>query len=86
MSESGSTPTRDDVARILQQLIAGEISPEAASNWASAWVNRFEELKRLDRRAKDALDSLALADTPTTDRPYLYGQADFENWLRELMA
>jgi len=86
MSENGNSPTRDDVEQKLRQLIAGELSPEAASNWASPWVARFAELKSLDRRTKDAIDGLAMADTPTSDRRYLYGRSDFEKWLRELTS
>jgi hypothetical protein len=85
MSEHASVPTRDDVAQKIRQLIAGELSREAVANWAAPWIGKFHEIE-LDRKIKDALDSLAAADMPTSDRPYLFEQVDFEAWLDELMA
>ena len=86
MSEHVNVPTREEIAQKLQQLIADELTREAASNWASPWITQFHELKGLDRKVKDGLEVLAMADTPTTDRPYLYGPQDFVAWLRELLA
>jgi hypothetical protein len=82
MQEHDSPPTRDQVARKLRELIAGDITPEAASEWASPWITRTEEVG--DAKAKRALVELAGADMPSTDREYLFAKIDFEAWLREL--
>ncbi len=89
MSEDANVPTFDDVAQKLRQLVAGEISRQQASEWASPWIVKytevqFDENRELDRKIKEALDRLTSADLISTDRPYLYGQSDFERWLGKL--
>ena len=82
MSERAEPPTRQEVAQQLRQLIAGTLTPEAVSAWASTWVTRLDEVT--DARAREALGAMGAADMPSSDREYLYEQADFEEWLREL--
>jgi hypothetical protein len=82
MSEHSNAPAKNDVIQTLQLLIRGEISREDVSDWARPWITRLHEID--DEDVRNALDSLSGADSPTTDRRYLYGQEDFENWLRDL--
>jgi hypothetical protein len=82
MSEHANPPSRDEVIEKLRQLIGGKLTPRAASAWASPWLSRFNEIS--DRKVKQCLESLGMADLPSTDREYLYGTADFEAWLRDL--
>jgi hypothetical protein len=88
MAEHADPPTLLQVAQKLEQLVSGDISREEASAWASPWVTKFHEFaldgRALDRKVKRALDNLAGADSPTTDREYLFEKVDFEAWLQEL--
>jgi len=79
-------PSREQVAERLRQLISGAIDRKNAADWASQWVTRFDEAGFCDHKLFDAIDSLSAADAISTDRPYLYGQSDFEKWLRDLMT
>src|SRR5258706_8264539 len=73
MSEHVKPPTRNQVVEQLRRLLAGAISPEEVSLWASPWITRFDEIK--DARVRRGLDRLSGADTPTTDRPHLFMDA-----------
>src|SRR5438874_3587799 len=91
MSDHVDAPTRDKVVQKLKQLIAAEITREQASDWASPWITQYTEVqfdkdRDLDRKIKRTLDALAAADSPSTDREYLFERADFEAWLHELGA
>jgi hypothetical protein len=91
MSGRGNVPTLSDVAEKLRLLVVGEISRQQASEWASPWITEYTEVqfdtdRELDRRIKKAFDRLASADSISTDRPYLYGQSDFERWLNDLTS
>lgn len=80
--EHARAPTREEVAQKLRQLIAGELTPEAVSAWASPWLDRFDEIG--DEKVRQSLENLGMADLPTTDREYLYETDDFKGWLRDL--
>jgi hypothetical protein len=91
MSEHDNKPTLGEIVQKLTQLAANEISRQQASDWASPWIVKYEEIQfdanyDLDRKIKKALDCLAGADAISTDRPYLYGQSDFERWLHDLTS
>jgi hypothetical protein len=75
-------PTRDDVAGVIRGLITGDTSRADASAWAFQWV-------AADSRVDDpvvwkALNYLAGADAPTTDRPWLFEEIDFRAWLEDV--
>jgi uncharacterized protein YceH (UPF0502 family) len=88
MADDVSPPTLSEVVEKLQQLVSGHISREEASDWASPWITRFCEFEfgdpKTDRKIRNALDCLSGADTPSTDREYLFEKIDFEAWLQEL--
>jgi hypothetical protein len=75
-------PSRTQVRTWLHQLATGSISREEASALAHPWVvDRDREID--DLVISRALDLLLGADMPTTDRPYLHGPEDFQDWLLE---
>jgi hypothetical protein len=85
MSAHANPPTQDQVAQKLRELIAGDITPEAASEWASPWVTKLEEVS--DAKVKRALVELAGADMIVDmDGNHLHGRADFVTWLKELIG
>ena len=92
MSEpANNPPTVGEVAEMLQRLIVGSVSRQEASDWAGLWITRFTEIqfdrdRAADRKIKKALDRLGGANSPSTDREYLYEQVDFRRWLAELLV
>lgn len=78
-------PPRAEVEAKLSDLIAGRITPEDASVWASPWV--MAEWPVEDEAFRDALECLHMADMPASmEGGYLYGREDFEAWLAEFRA
>ena len=83
MSEHANPPTQEQVAAKLRELIAGVVSPEAASEWASPWITRLEEIP--DAKVKRALVELGGADLIVDMEGHrLHGRADYAAWLKEL--
>lgn len=84
-----SPPTRDEVAQKLRQLASGELTPQAASDWATPWITKFLEIDPpLDPKVERALVALSGADLlgdPNINGALLHGQDDFESWLREFL-
>jgi hypothetical protein len=66
-------------------LIEGRITRGDVADWAMQWVGASDP-DVTDRAVWDALNALAGADSPTTDRRYLYGEEDFRAWLSELRS
>jgi hypothetical protein len=64
-------------------LIEGTTTREAISEWAMQWVDARDPGVD-DPVSWGVLNHLAGADSPTTDRDYLYEQVDFEAWRNEL--
>jgi hypothetical protein len=58
-------------------LIEGTVAREPVAEWAMQWIDARDPGVH-DPVAWAALNELAGADSPTTDREYLYGRADFE--------
>ena len=82
-------PTRDQVAARLEELVQSDGPGEraAAAAWAAEYIafddpQVYPEVE--DPAVWAALTALSGADLPTTDRAYLHGRADFEQWLGEL--
>jgi hypothetical protein len=76
-------PTRAEVLNKLTQLVAGRISREEASAWATRWV-AVRDVQVADGSAWEALTSIGAADLYGGDRPYLYDQVDFRDWAEQL--
>jgi len=75
-------PTRAEVEQKLLDLILGHCDREQASSWATHFVSQDADVE--DSGVWDALVALSGADLPSTDRPYLHGEADFCVWLEQL--
>jgi len=72
----------EDVEKMLSDLLEERVSRQQASDWAAQWVMANVPYVHDDRVWK-ALTHLVRADMLQTDRPYLYGERDFEAWLNE---
>ncbi|HEX4965399.1 MAG TPA: hypothetical protein VF173_31605 [Thermoanaerobaculia bacterium] len=81
--EAPPEPERVEVEKVLEDLIAGRCSRENAADWAALWVNAEDPNVNNDT-VWEALGVLAMADAKTTDRPYLYDESDFRQWLEDL--
>lgn len=82
-------PTREDVAAVLRSLIQGHKTREEVSAWATEYIvfddpAIYPEVE--DEAVWEALEALTGANLISTDRPYLYGAEDFQNWLDELIS
>jgi hypothetical protein len=77
-------PTRREVAAVLRRLIAGEQSRQSAAAWASNWV--LADARVSDSAVWEALQLIGAADLITTDRPFLYNEADFQACLNSLIS
>ena len=76
-------PSRAEVEARVLDLIAGRFTRDETTQWAMQWVGAK------DPRVDDdvvwrALNNLSGADAPSTDRPFLFEEADFRSWLAEL--
>lgn len=76
-------PARRDVQAKLRDLLSGNVSREDVADWAAQWV-RMANPNVKDLYVWKALTRISGADMISTDRPYLYGEQDFEAWLKEL--
>jgi hypothetical protein len=72
----------EDVEKMHSDLLEGRVSRRQASDWAAQWVMANVPYVN-DDRVWRALTHLVRADMLQTDRPYLYGERDFEAWLNE---
>lgn len=70
---------------ILLDLIGQVISREEASNWARQWTQDDDiEIEESVWTALSLLLGADLPDLPEMDRPYLYDERDFRQWLTDL--
>ena len=76
-------PQRREVKEVIHQLLRGEMSREQVSEWACRSVVG-DDVAVDDFVVWGVLKALLGADLISTDRPYLYGNEDFKNWLAEL--
>lgn len=76
-------PTRSEVEEKLVGLLEERYSREEVSSWAERWI-ALPEPGIDDPVVWNALNELSGADMISTDRPYLYEEADFQAWLAEL--
>jgi hypothetical protein len=80
-------PSRSTVIQRLSALAEGSLTREEAAAWAQHWLIADLEprmMKVSDLAAWEAVKNIAAADMVTTDRPFLYEQADFAAWSEEL--
>ena len=76
-------PSRRDVEQVLRDLIHGKRSRSEVSAWATTWLERDTETDD-DDVVYETLTKLESADSPTSDREFLFLHEDFNDWLRWL--
>ncbi len=81
--EPMEAPSRTEVMGKLEQLIQGVASRAAVSTWAEKWI-AADDPPDMERDLWDALVLLTAADVISTDRPFLFGNSDFEGELKKL--
>jgi hypothetical protein len=84
-TDSEEGPSRDEVRKLLSDLVSGKLSREQASEWAGPWMTE-EAGDVTDEVVWNAIDLLYSADSATGPGQYLYGPADFQTWLDEFNA
>ena len=88
MLENGkplSAPSQKEVQAKLLALILGDCSREDVASWAESWIIQ-DEPEVHDAMVWRTLDRLSGADMIDFDRPYLYDESDFRDWLEELRS
>jgi vacuolar-type H+-ATPase subunit B/Vma2 len=78
-------PSRTEVSKKLQALIDKSLTREDAAAWAVSLLND-DSIRIRDEAVLDALKFLGGVDLISTDRPYLYMEADFEQELARLRS
>lgn len=76
-------PSRNEIANIINQLRTGLIDRNYAAQWAFSIIDA-DDIRVTDQVAWKVIQSLGAADLPSSDRDYLYGIEDFDDWLRLL--
>ena len=74
-------PSHEDVVGAFNDLISGTRTRKEVSQWAVSYIVSGVRIK--DKRISQAIDDLGMVDLISTDRPYLYDEGDFREWLRE---
>lgn len=64
-------PSRQDVIDILNAVLKGTMSREAASDWSAKWVAAEDSLE-IDPTTWDALNFIFMMDAPKPDRTYAF--------------
>lgn len=77
--------TRQEVVQRLKSLCDGTGSREEIASWAERIVVA-DDTQGIDLDVWEAIKFLASADSPSTDRDYLYHAIDFESELRKLIS
>ena len=85
-------PTRVEIAQEIKQLLSQVDARESAevresvATWAQKWIINDDANHEYptDMGAWEMLKALAAADMKDSPVSYLYGKADFEDWLKEI--
>ena len=84
-----TVPSRAEVAERLRELIRDPSTRAITADWASEYIV-FDAPQIYppvdDPIVLEMLQRLSMADGPSTDRRYLYGEEDFVAWLEELLG
>nr|WP_052478619.1 hypothetical protein [Kibdelosporangium sp. MJ126-NF4]CEL19503.1 hypothetical protein [Kibdelosporangium sp. MJ126-NF4]CTQ94698.1 hypothetical protein [Kibdelosporangium sp. MJ126-NF4] len=78
--------TFTEAVRLLTGLVSGEVNPAEAANWASPRYADESAGYHQHDALWTALGALVLADMPAGRGRYLYGPADYQDWLDEALA
>lgn len=80
-------PTKTEVREKLVSLVEGSGSRDEIENWA--WkIVCMSEPPNMPAEVWETIKALAMCEERNggPDMPYVYGRADFENWLASLDA
>jgi len=80
-------PSKNELIFKIEDLLIEKISREEIASWAIEYVTYdnpqiYPEIN--DEIIFETIKNLSGADLTATDRPYLFGVEDFEEWLKEL--
>ncbi|MEU4362876.1 hypothetical protein [Promicromonospora sp. NPDC023987] len=73
------------VEKKLADLVAGEIEPDAAADWATQVMHELED-EDVDDGIWEAFDHLSGADLLAEPDVYLHSQDDYRSWLTEFRS
>lgn len=76
-------PTRHEIISIINKLKTGVVDRTYVAQWAFSIIDA-DDIRITDQVAWKVIQSLGAADLPSSDRDYLYGIDDFDDWLRLL--
>ncbi|MFQ3392422.1 hypothetical protein ACRYSL_18805 [Enterobacter mori] len=76
-------PTRHEIASIINKLKTGVVDRTYVAQWAFSIIDA-DNIRITDQVAWKVIQSLGAVDLPSSDRDYLYGIDDFDDWLRLL--
>ncbi|HHR8284187.1 TPA: hypothetical protein ACS9WW_004178 [Salmonella enterica subsp. enterica serovar Muenchen] len=76
-------PTRHEIASIINKLKTGAMDRTYAAQWAFSVIDA-DDIRVTDQVAWNVIQSLGAVDLLSSDRDYLYGIDDLNDWLRLL--
>jgi len=78
-------PERREIISIINQLKCGDIDRSLVSQWAFSIIDD-DDIRVTDQVVWKVIQGLGAVDLPSSDRNYLYGNDDFDEWLNILTA
>ena len=76
-------PTRYEISSVINKLKVGVVDRTYVAQWAFSIIDA-DDIRITDQVAWKEIQSLGAVDLPSSDRDYLYGIDDFNDWLRLL--
>jgi hypothetical protein len=75
-------PSYIEVATVLRSLLSGRLTRQEAAEWATRYF--IGDVRVADTHLWRALELIGAADLCSTDRLFLYEDADFQECLAQL--
>ncbi|HDC4527416.1 TPA: hypothetical protein O8U08_002805 [Enterobacter cloacae] len=76
-------PSRYEIASVINKLKSGTLDRTNIAQWAFSIIDA-DDIRITDQVAWKVIQSLGAVDLPSSDRDYLYGIDDYDDWLRLL--
>ncbi len=76
-------PTKEDIAKFIECLIEDTTLRDAIADWATYWYFN-DQFHLTNEGIRGTLYLLMGADAITIDRPFLFQEEDFRDWLDQL--
>lgn len=77
-------PSFTEVTTVLRSLLSGTLTRQEAAEWATRYI--AGDVRVPDTRLWKALQLIGAADLCSTDRRFLYEEADFQECLSQLVS